>query len=57
MPVQVNPLILQDLFYEMLDDLEHVHNTLYNSELEKHMNMHCRNKRLEYQKRLDDLLK
>ena len=57
MPVQVNPLILQDLFYEMLDDLEHVHNTLYNSELEKHTNMHYRNKRLEYQKRLDDLLK
>lgn len=57
MPVQVNPLTLQHLFYDMLDDLEQAHNSLYKDEVAKQMNIHCMQKRIEYKERLDKLLK
>src|SRR6185437_8300638 len=56
MPVEVNPLVLQELFFDMLTDLEQTHNSLYNDAVSKQMNIHCMKKRLDYQERLNTLL-
>ena len=57
MPVQINPLTLQELFYDMLEDLEWTHNQLYGDEVSKQMNIYCMKKRMEYKERLDELIK
>jgi hypothetical protein len=56
MPVQVNPLLLQMLFYEMLNDLQYVQDELYNDELSRLMKVECMKKRSEYRRRLQELI-
>lgn len=56
MPIQVNPLTLQDLFFDMLEDLERTQNLLYDDEVSKQMNIYCMKKRMEYKRRLDKLM-
>lgn len=57
MPIKVNPLALQELFFDMLEDLEQAHENLYNDELSKQLNIHYKKKRIKYQERLKDLMK
>lgn len=56
MPVQVNPLLLQQLFFDMLDDLEATHNQLYSGEVAKQMNIYCLKKRMRYAQRFQELV-
>lgn len=56
MPIQVNPLTLQQLFFDMLEDLEHTQNSLYNDEVSIALNIHYMKKRVDYKKRLDRLM-
>jgi hypothetical protein len=56
MPVQVNPLLLQMLFYEMLNDLQYAQDELYNDELSRLMKVQSMKKRSEYRQRLQELI-
>lgn len=57
MPVKVNPLTLQHLFYDILDELEYAQNCLYNDKLSQQMKNNCKKNRLKYEKRLHDLMR
>jgi hypothetical protein len=56
MPVQVNPLILQQLVYDILDDLEFAQDSIYNDELSIQVKYENKKKRMEYESRLRKLL-
>lgn len=56
MPVSINPLTLQDLFYRVLNNLELAQNQLYNDELSRLMKLQCDKQRDEYLKEFKKIL-
>jgi hypothetical protein len=57
MSVEVNPLLLQHLFYQVIDDLEYAQNQLCNDELSIQMKLHCDIQREEYINKFRKILK
>lgn len=54
--IQVNPLMLQSLVYDMLDDLEFTQDSLYNDEASVKIKNYCQDKRQQYLDRLKKIL-
>lgn len=57
MPVKVNPLTLQDLFYRVMADLEYAQHQLYNDDISRVMKYECEKQRREYVNKFKEILK